>query len=402
MADWTIPEGYELAFYLILVQLGVKAIISMYIGSRIKIERANEEKVPLALFYASFFVCITMFTSQLCWLVGDYVFTRFEILLYTYYPAIQLLKSGDVLNMMGITALMFVIERVVLLKRTRYSFTVILLIITFIIFLFPVRPGNAEDFAVYSTIGMIPILPALFGPLVFIWLGIVTPKLRRLIWTFGFGYIIYQLAFVLVTSPIIDILSAVISRDLIYTICASITIIGMLCIFYGTLKFRLINKAALDYYRSRKICIVHRGKIQGTPFMCAACGVLYCGKCKDAAVRAENKCWNCKVMLDTSTQISFQVRADDAMFQKFANFKDELSKETDIEAFRTLLELGDLILEERKSQDFGDIACRVEEIITKQPRDEINGMINDSIAEHEIPVTERESSPKNAKIDKIC
>ncbi|HME52595.1 MAG TPA: hypothetical protein VKM55_10280 [Candidatus Lokiarchaeia archaeon] len=115
------------------------------------------------------------------------------------------------------------------------------------------------------------------------------------------GGLIYAIGGNLVAPGIINILLPIFTRNFIYTGSMVLQIAGLICWSYGGLNFRRINKAAMNYYSSRKICIVHRGKIQGTPFMCATCGVLYCAMCKDAIVYAENQCWNCKSVLSPLT-----------------------------------------------------------------------------------------------------
>jgi len=399
--DWTIPAGYELAFIFTLILLGFYALFFTYLGLRIKIERASIEKTPMALLYAIFLEIILLFASRLIYCWFDFVLTRFDTSTYTYYPNLFFFRLGAFLEGISLIIIAFAVEHVILLKRTRYAFTIIMIIAIIFGILYPMRPGILEDFAITSLIGAIAMLiVCLFILFTWVWLGIVTPGLRKIMWILCIGVILWIFGESMVGEPYINFFLLFLSRDVTYAISITIKIAGLLGFFYGIgMNFRRVNKATLDYYRSRKICIVHRGKIQGTPFMCAKCGVLYCAKCKEAVVRAENKCWNCKAMLDTSSQISFQVRADDAMFQKFANFKDELSKETDLEAFRILLEIGDFFLEQRKNQGLGDLAGKLEEIITMQPHDEIDAIIKDSIAEPESPVIEGESSPRKAKID---
>jgi parallel beta-helix repeat protein len=50
--------------------------------------------------------------------------------------------------------------------------------------------------------------------------------------------------------------------------------------------------------KERRICLVHKGIIEGLNFVCPSCGALYCVKCYDAVKDLENACWSCSNSLD--------------------------------------------------------------------------------------------------------
>ena len=139
--------------------------------------------------------------------------------------------------------------------------------------------------------------------IVFIWLGIVSPGLRKLSWSYTLGMVLYVVAAILLGLPVASNLPLFISITIIFTIAIIMKIIGLTIFLIVAFNFRRINKGAMDYFRSKKICIVHRGKIKGKAFMCATCGVLYCANCKEAIVQIENRCWSCKTFLDANVKI---------------------------------------------------------------------------------------------------
>ena len=252
------------------------------------------------------------------------------------------------------------------------------------------RPGNLEDFSTMSLIGTIgALVGGLFILFTWIWLGIVTPGLRKIVWIACLGLLLYFSGGAMVGAPIINFFLLFLPHGVVYAISIPVKIVGLLGLFYAWgMNFGRTNKAAMDYYRSRKICIVHRSRIQGTPFMCATCNVLYCTTCKDAVVRVDNKCWNCGAVLDTSTELSFRVRANDPIFQEFAFIKDELKSETDAEALRVVLKIGCVILEKRKAQCLGELKEDLEAAIDTKTGD---------IKDREITVSDGQDQPKKLR-----
>ncbi|MEX2715457.1 MAG: hypothetical protein Q6370_004055 [Candidatus Sigynarchaeota archaeon] len=377
MAGWTIPEGYELTFYFTLLLLGIKAFFMIYLAHLIILERKKEEKMPLAIFYGGFVMFVTLFISRLSYFIFDFVLTRFNVMEYTYFPNIVFWKVGTFSGAVVGLAILFPVERVILLNKTKSLLSFFLILTAIVQFLYPVRPGNNEDFTLVSSIGTFANLALLLIFIVFFWLGIVSPGLRKLVAVMIASVIIYSVGGLMVSAHIIIVFLPFMSRDVVYAVSISLKLIPLVGFYYVTINFRLINKASMEYYRSKKICIVHRGKVKGKPFMCARCNVLYCTTCKDAIVRVENKCWNCGAVLDASTEISFQIRADDAMFQQFASFKDGAKKETDIDAFRTLLGIGMYVLEQRKNNTLGEHARAIDALVMAQNREEEESAIQD-------------------------
>ena len=101
MSDWTIPAGYELAFIFTLILLGFKALFFTYLASRIKTERKNIEKTPMALLYAIFFEFLMLFVGRLSYSWFDFVLTRFDMSTYTSYPNLIFWQLGTLLSIIS-------------------------------------------------------------------------------------------------------------------------------------------------------------------------------------------------------------------------------------------------------------------------------------------------------------
>ncbi len=69
-----------------------------------------------------------------------------------------------------------------------------------------------------------------------------------------------------------------------------ITLLGVVTmVSYSDGAFKLL----LEYYTSKKICLVHRGETKEKMYYCPQCLVKYCKKCFNSVIVLENKCWAC-------------------------------------------------------------------------------------------------------------
>jgi parallel beta-helix repeat protein len=63
--------------------------------------------------------------------------------------------------------------------------------------------------------------------------------------------------------------------------------------------------------KERRICLVHKGIIEGMNFVCPSCGALYCVKCYDAVKDLENACWSCGNPLDPQKPVKKLKKVED-------------------------------------------------------------------------------------------
>lgn len=78
------------------------------------------------------------------------------------------------------------------------------------------------------------------------------------------------------------------------------TILGFFFVILANAGFKRMFPAMVDFYKTKRMCVVCKNQIKGRVFVCSGCNVFYCIRCKDAIINGENKCWNCKLVLDKS------------------------------------------------------------------------------------------------------
>ncbi|MBN2152608.1 MAG: hypothetical protein JW839_14235 [Candidatus Lokiarchaeota archaeon] len=301
MASWSLPEGFYFLFWLYVVVIAIKVSILAVIAFFIKREQEKEEKVTLALMYAFLVDIVCLIVSRICYVAGDFFLTGYDIGLYSYNPAMVVWKLGATVLSAGIVALIFAVDRVVLNNKFKSVFAYAAIVLSILAAAYPVSPGSAGDFTVVATLVMFAQIPIFFLVAVFSWFIAICPGLKRLTVSAFIGILFTILGTMLTafgfTTPILNNFGQVV-LNVYLTFVVSMKIVGYVLVVYSVVNFSRINKALLDYYTSKRICIVHRGRIKGRAFMCANCHVLYCMPCKAAIVEIENKCWNCKQELE--------------------------------------------------------------------------------------------------------
>jgi hypothetical protein len=274
-----------------------------------------------------------------------------DVAQYTYEPAITLWKLAGSIVGVGVAALVITAEQLFLLNRTRKLFGIVSFLLTTSFFFLPVRAGVFGDFQFVSSMYVFANLPALIIWIIFLWLLIICPGLRR-----GTSYLFIGFSFYIVFSLLLNanILGAISVTygiwlyNLLYAVIAGSKVVGLVLVTIGFTHFKEINKGLIDYYGSKRVCIVHRGKIKGKSFMCSKCHLLYCMACKDAVMKLGNKCWNCGSALDQSLHVDIQLFTSDPLFDKFQEIKTKLKLEDSTEVFKQMIVLATTALEQKE------------------------------------------------------
>nr|MDO8113678.1 hypothetical protein [Candidatus Sigynarchaeota archaeon] len=306
---WGVPDEFELALYLTILLLCIKVILIAFLSSRIFVEKRNVEKTPLPVLYSGVVIFITLFISRLFYLTFDFFQTQFNPLTYTLYPNIYIWKTGTFISAAGVIYGVWVIERKILLNKTRAIVTITMILLVVIQFFYPVREGVASDFQLVSNFGLAAAFGVFILPIVIFWLGRVSPGLQKYAGTFFIGTFVYAAGGAVVSGGLMDFAFAIVGVDLAFTLSICLKITGLFLLAYSFSNIRKINKGLIDYYHSKRICIVHRGHIQGKAFMCSTCNVMYCEACKKAIVEIENKCWNCKAPIAMGIELAKDLAA---------------------------------------------------------------------------------------------
>jgi hypothetical protein len=231
-----IPDGYEIIFLLTLVIILVKLAMGLYLG--VKLRKSKKEENPVAplflrsIMYLMFFWAI----SRTFFMIFDFFLTQFVEATYPNFPNIWFWKFGGLASAIPVVAVLLVVDKKILGNKFKGIFAYILLAAIILQTLYPVN--TFADFQNVSTIGLIGSLMAFLVPILFLYIGVKTPGLRRTAFSFAFGIIIYMVGSAFVSAAIIPIFYAVgLSQTMVYFLSTSMKALGLMMMTVGATRF---------------------------------------------------------------------------------------------------------------------------------------------------------------------
>ncbi len=233
-----IPEKYVIIFYLTLVVILVKIIMAIYLAVRLR--RSKKEENPVApIFMSSIMWVMVLWTiSRIFFMIFDFILTQFNTAYYGIFPNPWFWKFGAMFASIGVIVVLWIIDRKILGNKFKGIFAIIMLASLVLMMLYPVN-NFTPDFQTASLIGLVGSLMAFLIPILFLYIGIKTPGLRKTAFLLAFGIIIYVLGGGLVSAAIIEIFTnAGMTQELVYLISTSMKIVGLLMITVGATRFR--------------------------------------------------------------------------------------------------------------------------------------------------------------------
>jgi len=78
------------------------------------------------------------------------------------------------------------------------------------------------------------------------------------------------------------------------------------------------------FHRERKICLVCKGKLIRSIYLCPECDALYCIKCSEAISTMENECWACYTPIDPDKPVKLKEKEEDKDNKIFKDIKKKL------------------------------------------------------------------------------
>lgn len=234
-----IPDGYEIPFILTLVIILVKTVLALYLLVKV-IKKRKEQNVFALHFIGSvlFFMALAA-VARLFYMVFDFFLTRFDETTYVNIPHIWFWKMGSLLSALGITVIVWILDRKILGNKFKGIFAIIMIIGITVQFTYPV--STFADFELISTIGVVASAGALLIPILFIYIAVKTPGLRKISVAIAIGAILYTIGGSLVSATFIELFRSALgfTTDMVYLLSISMKVVGLLAIAYGGVHFKI-------------------------------------------------------------------------------------------------------------------------------------------------------------------
>ena len=231
---------YNLFLTLIIIILCFKLSLAVYLFTRSYKKKKETGKFTFDFLFSMFILMTCLFISRLLYMIFDFYLTQFDTSTAYLQPAITVWKFAALIANIGFIVVLFIIDKKVINFRLKGILAYVTAVAATIQFLYPVdSPG---DFAIVSTIGFIGNIAGIAIPLIFLYVGIKTPGLRKTAFMIAFGVIIYAIGSNLVVEPILAPIReayGLTGQITVYFIFFTLKIIGLSMFTYGFITFKI-------------------------------------------------------------------------------------------------------------------------------------------------------------------
>ncbi|MFX1452961.1 MAG: hypothetical protein ACFFCM_19145, partial [Promethearchaeota archaeon] len=263
---------------------------------------------------------------------------------YHLMPIVIIWKLATFFEYLSYLPVFIAIEWRVLNLKLKGIPSSVLVFIAFLILFYPI--DSKDDIEFLSSFVIVAVIAGLFIFVVFLYLGIKIPGLRRPAFLYIFGAIINTIGQQLGAENVLIFLSEEYGQTA-YTsmqiFSLTLRAIGLLMAVIGISQFEyvkikdrekvikdlitykeieyegikpsliealeaskpdIITRGEISHFREKEICLVCRSKVSGSDiFLCPNCDTLYCKNCAIALSIAENLCWVCNRAIDETKPI---------------------------------------------------------------------------------------------------
>jgi len=235
------PNSFEfnLLLTLTIILLAGKLLLTLFLLKKIFENRKKTEKFEMDFVFGMFILILCFFISRLFYTYFDFFLTEFDSNKYHLPQYVIFWKLGGITYLTGTAILMFIIDKKVLKFKYKGIFAYIIIAVAIYELLYPIN--TAQDFEFVTIFEMIGVIVGvILFPVIFIYLGIRTPRLRMIAFTFAFGIIIYAIGSACVAEFIIESLVQGFGpnmRIIMWILSLILKLTGLIMISYSCTKF---------------------------------------------------------------------------------------------------------------------------------------------------------------------
>ncbi len=338
-----ISSSYEfnLKLTLNLILLAIKLIFSVYLG-RVILRKKDEDGIMEFNFVTSYFLLLIL--TAIANLFFIYLLF-FDSDTYHLMPIVIIWKLATFFEYLSYIPVFIAIEWRVLNLKLKGIPSSVLIFIALLVLFYPI--DSQEDIQFLSSFVIVAVIAGVFIFIVFLYLGIKIPGLRKPAFLYIFGAIINTVGQQLGAENLLIFFSEEYGQPA-YTsmqiLSLTLRVIGLLLAVIGISQFEyvkvifkekvikdlitykeieydgikpsliealeasrpdIITREEISHFREKAICLVCRSKVVSSDaFLCSNCDTLYCKNCAMALSITENLCWVCNKAIDKTKPIT--------------------------------------------------------------------------------------------------
>lgn len=228
------PLENTILFALTVILLIGKAIFAVYLGKTVYEKKNNLGYLELDFLFGFFIFIVSLFISRIFYMIFDSFLTQFDPSLQYLPENIIFWKLGCLFSGIGVTFILFIIERAIFKFKFKCIPSLFVLIANLVILFYPAY--TLIDFQILSIILFISFSISLLIPITFIYNGIKYPEIRKVSILLGVGALIFFIGTASVSNIISDPLKLIFGEN--YEIIK----------YFPFFILKLIGLAIVSYY----------------------------------------------------------------------------------------------------------------------------------------------------------
>jgi hypothetical protein len=219
---------YNLLFYLTIILIIVKVLLSTYLGIKVLKKRKQEQEIEFL--FAFFILLLSGVISRIIYFYFDFFLTQNNP--DNYVENVIYWKIASAIGICGSAVVMFAVDRKVLKFKLKGIFSYILIATAVIVLIYPVN--TVADFNTVANIIVLSFLAIILLPAVFFYVGVkIHPSPRALsAFAIAIGIIVYMIGTIMVNETFFGFIDTAI-RFLLFVI---LKIAGLAMMSYGVTK----------------------------------------------------------------------------------------------------------------------------------------------------------------------
>ncbi|MBD3212574.1 MAG: hypothetical protein GF311_08195 [Candidatus Lokiarchaeota archaeon] len=232
------PLEYGTSLILTIILLCVKFLTASYLGYKIYLRRKETGQFSLFSFiFSVFLLLICLFLSRLFYSIFDFVLTNLNPALYHVNPNTFFWKIGVLISALGYGWVLFIVDRSILKFKFKGIFSYIIVLIAFIVFIFPVT--SASEFQLVSFLLFFINIIAIILPILFLYIGKKAAEFKKPAYLIAVGVIIYAIGANILVETIVAALDSLLPgiRIVIYFLSLIFKISGLVLFSYAVINF---------------------------------------------------------------------------------------------------------------------------------------------------------------------
>jgi len=229
---------YSILWILTIILIIAKGCFILYLVNKVHIRKKETGKLQIDFLFSVLIVIIGLFFARILYFYFDFYLTEFDPEKYYLIPNIFYWKTATFIAQFSVALFLLIFDKKVLKFRLKGIIFIIALAVALFQLFYPVK--TAEDFAIISGAGMLVNFVFILPMIIFIYLGIKTPRLRASTFTFVIGLVIYFIGSMILSEIIIAPLVASYGssiRVVVFLISSILKIFGLILVIYGAAKF---------------------------------------------------------------------------------------------------------------------------------------------------------------------